>query len=36
MFLKAFNSKFSYIAVWFTGQNTNPLEIQDKKNYFGY
>ena len=35
MFLKSFNSEFSYIDVWFTAQNTKPLEIEGKinKNY---
>ena len=32
MFLKTFDSKFSYIEVWFTDQNSNPLEIEDKMN----
>ena len=30
--LKKFNSEFSYIAVWFTDQNSKPLEIEDKIN----
>ena len=30
MFFKTFNSKFSYIEVWFTDQNSKPLEIEDK------
>ena len=30
IFLKAFNSEFSYIEVWFTDQNSKPLEIEDK------
>ena len=30
--LKTFNSEFSYIEVWFTDQNSNPLEIEDKIN----
>ena len=30
--LKTFDSKFSYIAVWFMDQNFNPLEIEDKIN----
>ena len=30
MFLKIFDSEFSYIAVWFTDQNSNPLDIEDK------
>ena len=28
--LKYFNSEFSYIEVWFTDQNSKPLEIKDK------
>ena len=30
IFLKTFNSEFSYIEAWFTDQNSNPLEIEDK------
>ena len=30
IFLKTFNSEFSYIEVWFADQNSNPLEIEDK------
>ena len=30
MFLKIFDSKFSYIELWFTDPNFNPLEIEDK------
>ena len=30
IFLKTFNSKISYIEVWFTDQNSKPLEIEDK------
>ena len=30
LFLKAFNSEFSYIEVQFTDQNFKPLEIEDK------
>ena len=30
--LKMFNSKFSYIKVWFTDQNSKPMEIEDKMN----
>ena len=30
--LKTFNSEFSYIEVWFTDQNSKPLEIEDKIN----
>ena len=29
-FLKTFDSEFSYIEVWFTDQNSKPLEIEDK------
>ena len=32
IFLKTFNSEFSYIKVWFTDQNCLPLEIEDKIN----
>ena len=32
MFLKAIDTEFSYVEVWFTGQNSNPLEIEDKIN----
>ena len=32
IFLKSFNSEFSYIKVWFTDQNCKPLEIEDKIN----
>ena len=31
-FLKTFNSEFSYIEVWFTDQNSKPVEIEDKIN----
>ena len=30
--LKAFDSKFSYIEVWFTDQKSKPLEIEDQIN----
>ena len=30
IFLKTFNSEFPYIEVWFTDQNSKPLEIEDK------
>ena len=30
--LKTFNSECSYIEVWFTDQNSKPLEIEDKIN----
>ena len=32
VFLKAFNSKFQAIEVWFTDQNSQPLEIEDRIN----
>ena len=32
IFLKTFHSEFSYTEVWFTDQNSNPLEIKDKIN----
>ena len=32
MFLKTFNSEFLYIEVWFTDQNSKPLEKEDKIN----
>ena len=32
IFLKAFNSEFQEIKVWFTDQNSNPLEVEDKIN----
>ena len=32
IFLKTFDSEFSYIEVWLTDQNSNPLEIEDKIN----
>ena len=30
IFLKTFYLEFSYIEVWFTDQNSKPLEIEDK------
>ena len=30
IFFKTFDSEFSYIEVWFTGQNSKPLEIEDE------
>ena len=30
IFLKTFDSEFPYNEVWFTDQNSNPLEIEDK------
>ena len=32
-FLKAVDSEFSYIEVWFTDQNFKPLDIKDKINF---
>ena len=32
IFLKKINSKFSYIETWFTDQNSELLEIEDKIN----
>ena len=32
IFLKNFNSEFSYCELWFTDQNSKPLEIKDKIN----
>ena len=32
MFLKTFNSEYNEIIVWFTDQNSNPLEIEDRIN----
>ena len=30
IFLTPFDSEFSFIEVWFTNQNSKPLEIKDK------
>ena len=30
--LKANNAEFSFIEIWFTGQNNRPLEIKDNVN----
>ena len=30
IFLKTFDLEFSYIEVWFTDQDSKPLEIKDK------
>ena len=30
LFLKTFNSEFQSITVWFTDQNSQPLEAEDK------
>ena len=32
IFLKTFNSEYDEIAVWFTDQNSQPLEIEDRIN----
>ena len=32
IFWKTFDSKFSYIEIWFTDQNSKPVEIEDKIN----
>ena len=32
MFLKAFDSEFSYVEVWFTDQNSTLQELEDKIN----
>ena len=32
IFLKTFNSEYSKIKVWFTDQNSKPLEIEDRIN----
>ena len=32
IFLKIFSSELSYIEVWFTDQNSKPLEKEDKTN----
>ena len=32
IYLKAFHSTFSYIEVWFSDQNSKPLETEDKIN----
>ena len=33
IFLKAFNSEYSEIKVWFTDQNSQPLEIEDRRKF---
>ena len=30
IFLKTFNSEYDEIKVWFTDQNSQPLEIEDR------
>ena len=32
IFLKTFNSEYEEIKVWFTDQNSQPLEIEERKN----
>ena len=32
VFLQTFNSEFQTIEVWFTDQNSQPLEIEDRIN----
>ena len=32
MFLQTFNSEYTNIKVWFTDQNSQPLEIDDRIN----
>ena len=32
VFLKTFNSEYDEIIVWFTDQNSKPLEIEDRIN----
>ena len=32
IFLKTFNSEYNEIIVWFTDQNSKPLEIEDRAN----
>ena len=32
IFLKTFNTEFSYVEVWFTDQNSTLLEIEEKIN----
>ena len=32
IFLKTFNTEFNYMEVWFTDQNSQPLETEDRIN----
>ena len=32
IFFKTFDSEFSYIEIWFTDQNSKPLDIENKIN----
>ena len=34
MFLKTANLQFSYIELWFTDENSKPLEIEDTAKNF--
>ena len=36
IFSRTFNSELSYVEVWFTDQNSKPLELEDKKYRFSY
>ena len=36
VFLETFDSQFLYIEAWFTDQNYNSLEIEDKINITSY
>ena len=36
IFSKTFDSKFSYIEVWFTDQNSKQLEKEDKRHFNYY
>ena len=36
IYLKTFNSGFSYIEVWSTDQISKPLDIKDNKHHFSY
>ena len=32
IFLETFNSEYDEIKIWFTDQNSKPLEMEDRKN----
>ena len=32
VFLKTFNSEFQEVKIWFTGQTSKPLELEDEIN----
>ena len=36
LFLKTFNSEFSYIEKWFTGQNYKALEMENNFFFYNY